>query len=107
LATSSLRDRLAWIQSVNAHALREYHREGLTLHLTYELEARDAVHELVRGERACCRFLRFELREEPDAIRVTIVAPAESREAAALLFAHFVAAGERAMDDAQDAAAKA
>lgn len=94
LEPGSFRDRLAWIQSLNARALREHYRDGLTLHLTYEPNAKDALHELVRRERACCGFLRFELREERNGVHVAVVAPEEAREVAEILFADFVAADD-------------
>ena len=44
-----------------------------------------------RREQACCGFLRFDVRENAAAIRLTITAPPEAQSAADELFAHFVA----------------
>jgi hypothetical protein len=61
------------------------------LGLTYDRCAAAAVHEFVRREQACCGFLRFDVRESADAVRLTITAPPEARSSADDLLAHFVA----------------
>ena len=76
---------------MNKDALRNYQRRDLVLELSYALEARERVHEMVRNERSCCAFLAFELREAGNEIRLTVTAPETAREAADTLFEQFVA----------------
>jgi hypothetical protein len=76
---------------LNKNALRKYERRDLELELSYALEARERVHEMVRNEQTCCAFLAFELHELENEIHVTITAPERAREAADALFQQFVA----------------
>jgi hypothetical protein len=96
--------RLAWIGELTRDALREHRRDDLVLQLTYAPEAAHRVREMVRREQACCAFLTFDLRAEPDAVQLTITAPEDARAAADALFEQFVATadagdgGQRAVD---------
>jgi hypothetical protein len=92
LLPGEFKDRLASIGALTRHALRSHERRGLVLHLRYAPEARDRVREMVRNEQTCCSFLAFDVREGPNEVRLTITAPEAAREAADLLFEHFVAA---------------
>ena len=74
------------IAELNRAALRSYRRDGLRLELLYVAEARAQVSEMVRAEQTCCSFLTFDIREEPDAVRVIVAAPERAREAAPSLF---------------------
>jgi hypothetical protein len=89
LAAGDYKDRLAWIADLNREGLRDKRRDDLRLVLTYAREAGERVREMVRREQECCSFLSFDLREDADAVRLTIVAPEEAREAATLLFEPF------------------
>lgn len=91
LAPDAYTDRMAWIGALTRDGLRSHQRHGLVLDLRYAPEARDRVREMVRNEQACCSFLAFDLREEPNEIRLTITAPETAREAADTLFEQFVA----------------
>ncbi|WP_247509941.1 tetratricopeptide repeat protein [Bradyrhizobium sp. 157] len=91
LAPGAYKDRMAWIGALTRDALRSHERRDLVLDLRYAPEARDRVRELVRNEQACCSFLSFDLREEPNEIRLTITAPETARDAADTLFEQFVA----------------
>jgi hypothetical protein len=91
LAPGAYKDRMAWIGALTRDALRSHQRHGLVLDLRYAPEARDRVREMVRNEQACCSFLVFDLREEPNEIRLTITAPETAREAVDTLFEQFVA----------------
>ena len=91
LNATDFQERVAWIRALNAKALRGSAREGLVLHLTYDAERAADVREFVRRESACCAFLRFEMGDVPDGIRVTVTAPEEAREAAETIFADFAA----------------
>lgn len=82
--------RLAWIAALNAETLRAYRRDDLRLELTYAPEARDRVREMVGRERECCAFLDFDLRDDRDAVRLTISAPERARGAADDVLAPFV-----------------
>ena len=91
LSGGDFKDRVGWIRELSAKLLRSHHRDGLMLELTYDRCATADVHDLVRRERACCGFLRFDVRESADAIHLTITAPPEAQSADDDLFAHFVA----------------
>jgi hypothetical protein len=91
LAPGAYRDRIAWIGDLTRDALRSHERRDLVLDLRYAPEARDRVREMVRNEQACCGFLSFDLRDEPNEIRLIITAPETAREAADTLFEQFVA----------------
>jgi hypothetical protein len=82
---------MAWIAELARDGLKEHHRDGLALHLTYTRVAAGRVRKMVRRERACCAFLAFDVREDGDAVRLTVTAPEEAREAADMLFERFVA----------------
>jgi hypothetical protein len=92
LAPDEFKERLAWIDALARDALRSHLRRDLVLDLRYIPEARDRVREMIRNEQVCCPFLTFDLREEPDEIRLTITAPETAREAADMLFGQFIAA---------------
>jgi hypothetical protein len=47
---------------------------------------------MVASEQHCCAFLNFNVREEPDAVHVTITAPESARDAADELFEQLTAA---------------
>ncbi|MGH6898019.1 MAG: organomercurial lyase [Geminicoccaceae bacterium] len=91
LTPGDLNSRLAWIAELTRDALRQHRRYDLVLQLTYAPEAAHRVREMVRKEQACCPFLTFDLREEPDAVRLMITAPEDARGAADTLFEQFVA----------------
>jgi hypothetical protein len=91
LTPDDLDSRLAWIAELTRDALREHRRDDLVLQLTYAPEAACRVREMVRREQACCGFLAFDLREEPDAVRLILTAPEDARAAADALFERFVA----------------
>jgi hypothetical protein len=95
LAPGEFKERLAWIDALARDALRSHQRCDLVLDLRYVPEARDRVREMVRNEQLCCPFLTFDLREEPDEIRLIITAPEPARESADMLFEQFVAAAPR------------
>jgi hypothetical protein len=90
LGVGDLASRLAAIAKLNLRALRSHRRDGLRLELAYAPEARDAIVEIVRLEQSCCAFLKFEVREGADAVRVIIEAPETARQAAETVFAPFV-----------------
>ena len=91
LGSDDFEDRIGWIRELSARSLRSHRRDGITLELTYDRSAAADVHDLVRGEQACCGFLRFYVRESANAVRLTITAPPEAQSAADDLFSHFVA----------------
>ena len=80
LLPAAFKERVAWIAELNRGALLAHCRDGLRLELTYAPGACEQVREMVRRERECCGFLTFDVREEPDAVRVTIDAPEVARE---------------------------
>ena len=75
LSPSEYRSRLADIAALSREALRHVERRGLTLELRYAPEAAARVHELVERERTCCPFLRFEVHEDADEVRLVVTAP--------------------------------
>ena len=89
LDAGDYKSRLAWIAALNAEALRDERLDGPRLELTYAAGARERVLQMVRQEQACCGFLGFEVREDAEAIRVTIEAPEGVRDAIETVFAPF------------------
>jgi hypothetical protein len=89
LAPTDLKARLAAIAELNAAALVSHRRDDLRLVLIYAAVAREQVVSMVRGERACCGFLTFEIGEERGGVRVTIDAPESARDAAESVFESF------------------
>ena len=90
LTPSDLRERLGAIQTLTREALSGYARDGLTLTLRYAPDAVERVRAMVSGEQRCCAFLAFEIREQPDAVHVTITAPESAHDAADELFSQFI-----------------
>ena len=91
LTPGDLRERLGAIQTLTREALLGYEREGLKLALLYARDAVDRVRAMVAAEQHCCAFLQFVILEQADAVRVTITAPEDARDAADELFAQFIA----------------
>ncbi|MGH3597512.1 MAG: hypothetical protein ACRDUT_16385 [Mycobacterium sp.] len=81
---------MAWIEQLNAAALRDHEREGSRIKLTYN-PAAARVREFVRREQECCPFLEFTIHARENAVIVGIEAPAEASEAADELFTRSVA----------------
>src|SRR6476469_1515234 len=75
-----------------AEALLGHDRNGLVLTLRYAPEAVERVRAMVASEQHCCAFLNFDVREQPDVVRVTITAPENARDAADELLEQFTAA---------------
>ena len=92
LTPGDLQERLALIRQLTAEALLGHDRYGLVLALRYAPQAVDRVRAMVASEEECCAFLKFEVREQPDAVLVTITAPENAGEAANELFEQFTAA---------------
>jgi hypothetical protein len=90
LTEHDLRDRVAWIATLNRDALRGYDRTDLTLQIRYCLQAAPHVRELMRREQACCAFLTFELQERSDEVQLTIKAPEVARATIDAFFEPFL-----------------
>jgi hypothetical protein len=90
LTAGDLRDRLAWITTLNRDPLRGYDRADLTLQLRYAPQAVQQVGELIRQEQACCAILTFEMHEQTDTVTLTIKAPEEARSMVDALFEAFL-----------------
>ena len=86
LNTVDMKARCAKRAELNRTALQSYRRDDLRLDLLYAIDARQQVLEMVRAEQTCCAFLTFEVREEPGALRVIVMAPERARDAADSLF---------------------
>lgn len=93
LTSDDLQERLALIHALTAEALVGYDRDGLVLTLRYAPAAVERVRAMVASEQHCCAFLNFDVREQLDALRVTITAPETARDAADELFEQFTNAG--------------
>ncbi len=78
LGREELDRRLAWIGELNRAGLLSHRRSGNGLELTYDASVAHRVRELVHRERACCGFLEFRVRDETDAIVLTVEGPGES-----------------------------
>ena len=90
LTAAGLRDRLAWIATLNRDALRGYDRADLTLRLRYVPQAVQQVRKLMTQEQACCAFLTFEMHTEPDAVTLMITVPEEVRSIVDAVFEPFL-----------------
>ena len=91
LTPGDLRERLGLIRALAADALLGHDRNGLVLTLRYSPEAVERVRAMVVREQRCCAFLAFDVREDPDVLRVTITAPENAGDAADELFGQFTA----------------
>lgn len=89
LGGDDFKNRAAWIRGIAERHLKRSLRSPLTLLLVYGKAAAADLREMVRRERECCAFLRFELAEDEDEVRLLITAPEAAREAAGFLFDHF------------------
>jgi hypothetical protein len=90
LSPGDLQERLALIRALTAEALLGHDRAGLVLTLRYAPDAVERVRAMVASEQHCCAFLTFEVEEQPDAVRVTITAPENARDAADDLFEQII-----------------
>jgi len=95
LTGNNLRERLAAILALTRDALQGFTRRGLVLDLSFAGTAAERVREMVRKEKDCCGFLKFDLREVEQEVHLTITAPEEAREAADFLFEQFVGSVEQ------------
>lgn len=89
LDAGDFKTRTQGIRDLARRSLIRADRDGLTISLTYGIEALHEVTDLVAKERECCPFLKFEVQQRILDITLKITAPAEAAEAADLLFAHF------------------
>lgn len=89
LTPGDFKQRVQWIRGLAQNALRQAHRNDLTLYLTYDRSAADQVRDMVRKEEACCAFLGFQLHEDAGGVHLAVTAPEAARAAAEDLFAHF------------------
>ena len=94
LTPDDLEERLGLIRVLAAEALLGYERNGVALTLRYAAHAVERVRAMVASEQHCCAFLTFDVREQPDAVHVTITAPENARDAADELFDQFAAADD-------------
>jgi hypothetical protein len=90
LQGGTYQDRLAWIAQLADDGLLGHERRDLVLELQYRAEVADRVREMVAKEQHCCGFLRFEIRETAEDIRVTISAPERARAEADDIFQQFI-----------------
>jgi hypothetical protein len=80
LSADDLAARQALIRTVSHEALIDKQQHGPRAVLRFAAGAgvRERVAEIVAAEADCCAFLKMELADEPDAIRLTIEAPADA-----------------------------
>ena len=91
LDAANLRTRTGWIADLNTRWLLTKRSQDLALELDYAGEALPELKELVAAERSCCAFLRFDLAEHPQFVRLTIEAPEQAGENVGALFEPFLA----------------
>lgn len=77
LDADELDQRLAEIAAVGADALRDVQSlpGQAILRFAAGKETREHLEAIVAAESRCCAFMSFDLRDEPDAIVMTISAP--------------------------------
>lgn len=93
LAPTDRKSRLAWINELNAAALRDHRRDASRIELAYDPSAAPRVRELVDREKECCPFLSFTIREENGACILVIETPGDTGTDADELFAAYVDRG--------------
>lgn len=81
---ASYRERIDAIRALFARALKASHREGNSLHLSFDAAARADVEEFVGKEKTCCAFLDFNLPADAKSLHLTITVP-DGVDAAELL----------------------
>lgn len=92
LEGDSLASRVAELRHFTERNLKWHRLEGRVLNLTYRRDAEPELRRIVELERACCAFLAFDLDVQPEAVSLTITAPASAAESAAWLFDQFMPA---------------
>lgn len=77
LTGDELPKRLAELRALGAAALRSVERREAQAVLRFDrgADVRARLERIVAAEAACCAFLRFDLRDEPGAVVLTIAAP--------------------------------
>jgi hypothetical protein len=88
LDSAPFSERLFTIRALARDSLLASRREGLTLHITYDIGALSALERLIAAEADCCPFLDFDLRVSA-VLDLAITAPPSAAEAADELFGHF------------------
>jgi hypothetical protein len=86
---ASFSTRLAEIRALFAKSLKGSQRNGLRLHLTFDVSARADVEAMVRKEQTCCAFLDFQLGESDNALELTITVPSRAADTADDLLSPF------------------
>jgi len=76
LSDSELPRRLAEMADVGSANLVAVQTEDGRAELRFAVEVRERLAALVAAETECCAFLQLELDEQPDALLLTIDAPA-------------------------------
>jgi hypothetical protein len=89
LQPGDYRERLAWIAELARDGLIGVRREHLRIELRYAPGVGARVLEMVAKERECCAFLKFEIAETSEDVRLTITAPERARDVADALFDEF------------------
>ncbi len=81
LDSTELPERLAEIADLGSDALMDAHLEGTRALLRFAAGAavRARVEAIVAAESRCCAFLQMRVSDEPDAVVLTIDAPADAR----------------------------
>jgi hypothetical protein len=97
LAPGDFSDRVEAIAALNRDALHRHTRNDLTLDLVYASIASSRVRDMVQRERECCAFLRFDLLEDANVVRVRITAPETARSVASSLFEQFTSKADSSM----------
>jgi hypothetical protein len=95
LSATELSQRLTEMRAIGADALLTADRTDTTARLRFRAagDTRRRLAAIVAAESDCCAFLQFELRDETDAVVLTITSPAE--EAARLTLGELTAAFSR------------
>jgi len=75
LGEKSYTERVQWIEALFSRSLRRQWRDGTSLHLVFDTDARSEVNALIQMEKACCAFLEFTLSGSADKIELVITVP--------------------------------
>lgn len=90
LAAANFKARATWLRHLSSRALLRHQLDGLSLSLSYRLEAAADIEKMVLQERECCAFLSFTVRRTEESIEVTVTAPADAGADAQALFSHLL-----------------
>ena len=90
LSAANFKERALWLRDLTSRALLRHQLDGLSLNLSYRLEAATDIDKMVLQEKECCAFLSYTVRRAAVSIDVTVTGPADASADAQALFSHLL-----------------